>query len=77
MKILSLFSLILLVSCGNPAAKKDGTAAQCLTREEIRAVCYVDEMQKLGHDINMDAWVKNQCATIYATQGCYRLDDVF
>lgn len=73
MKLLTLILLISLVSCGKRelGGEKSNASSDCLTREEIRALCYINEMDKLGHDPTMDAWVKNQCAIIYPTQGCY------
>ena len=68
-KVMILLSLILLVSCGKPGVTKDGR--QCRTLEEQRAICYIEEMDKLGHDPNMHNWVINQCKTIYAVNGCY------
>ena len=72
MKAAILLSLIFLVSCGKGelGGKKD-FASQRYTRDEIRALCFVEEMTRLGHDPNMSNWVIDQCARIYPTQGCY------
>ena len=65
---LVLLASILISSCGKPGGR-DGRA--CRTLEEQRAICFVEEMEKLGHDRNMTNWVKDYCARVYATQGCY------
>lgn len=72
MKIFLILSLTILVSCGK--GELGGTndhASQCYNREEIRALCFVEESTRLGHDPNMNDWIKDQCARIYPTEGCY------
>ena len=69
----TLLLLLLICSCGKReiGGEKSDYQSACYTREEIRALCYVDEMTKLGHDPSMDEWVKKQCMLMYPTQGCY------
>lgn len=66
-----LLLLLLLSSCGNLLKEKDNGQLACRTREEQRALCYIEEMARLGHDINMNNWVKDYCSRIYVTEGCY------
>lgn len=68
MKTLILLSMFILVSCGT-AGNPDGRT--CRTLAEQRALCFVKEMDSLGHDANMTDWVINQCAIVYSTEGCY------
>lgn len=71
MKTLLLISLICLVGCGKEGAVGQDGRPLCKTREEVRNICFVEEMAKLGHDSNMTQWVKDYCANIYKTEGCY------
>lgn len=64
-------SLFLLTACGKPKTDPKTGETACRTREEMRSLCYVEEMVKLNHDFAMDAWVKNYCASIYVNQSCY------
>jgi hypothetical protein len=71
MKTFTLFSLIFLSSCGELLRERDDAQGLCRTVEEMRAICFVEEMARLGHDPNMSEWVIDWCKIQYPVRGCW------